>query len=167
MSPRRGRSCRGDLGQRLRAACLVSWGESGSLAPRGRLVRAVRFVTWFRVAQRPGRAQPCPAPSLLPSSPGSACGTLPVPGVTAAHGPGRGRLHAAQRPLGRPLSCCPRSVLLRPDDALLCEQTTLTVHRGHVGGLHFGIITDAVNDRLCASFCMVVYFHSFWVYAWR
>lgn len=126
MSLRRGRSCCGDLGQRLRAACLVTWGEPGSLAPRRRLVWPVRFVTWFRVAQRPGRVQPRPAPSLLPFSSGSACGTFPVPGVTAPHSPGCGCLHVAQRPQGRPLWCSQRIVLLRPDDTPLCEQTTLT-----------------------------------------
>lgn len=67
MSPRCGRSCCSDLGQRLPAACLVAWGESGSLAPRGRLVRPVRFVTRFGVAQRPGRAQRRPAPAFSPS----------------------------------------------------------------------------------------------------
>ena len=55
------------------------------------------------------RSAALPQPSPLLS--GSARGTLPVPGVTAALGPGRGRLRVAQRPLGRPLGCCPRSVL--------------------------------------------------------
>ena len=74
-----------------------------------------------------------PQPSRVLS--GSACWALPGCGATGRFGV-RGTLKAA--PLV--LSAHPP---LSPDGAPLCEQTTLTLHRGHVGGLHFGI-TDTV-----------------------